>query len=65
MTKEIAKIIKIAMIEHELNQKQLAKLIGVTPPVISDLLLYGKGSNKTLKKIAIALDLDYRELLKI
>ena len=49
--------VKLAMVENGLTQSKLAKLIKVTPPVISDLFNYGKGSEELKKKINVVLGL--------
>ena len=41
----------ICKVRVELARKKLAHGIGVSKPVISDLLNYGKGSQKVINKI--------------
>lgn len=62
MTSSIVKRIKIGMIDKDMNQSELAKIVGVKPPTISNLFNYEQGSNNLIKKIAIVLDIDYKEL---
>lgn len=60
MTSELKKWIlkvKVAMLHENMNQAELAALIGVTPPVISDLFRYGKASEKVKNKINVVLNI--------
>ena len=60
----ITKAIKIAMVNKEINQKDLAKLSGVSETTISQTIS-GKSSpnTKTLSKLAEAMGFTYSQLM--
>lgn len=61
-----SKAIKIAMVQKEINQKELAELSGVSETTISHTLS-GKTSpnTKTLSRLAKAMSMSYSELIKL
>ena len=61
-----SKAIKIAMINKEINQKELASLSNVSETTISQTLS-GKTSpnTRTLSKLAKAMEMSYSELIKL
>ncbi|MGQ0829861.1 MAG: helix-turn-helix transcriptional regulator [Bacteroidota bacterium] len=64
--KEIEEInrIRVILAEKNIEQKQLAKMVGKTPGTITRICNNkGQPTLKLLKKIAIALDVDITELL--
>jgi predicted XRE-type DNA-binding protein len=43
--------VKVELARQDLNQSKLAKALGVSRPLISDLFNYGKGSQKLITSI--------------
>ena len=62
----INKAIKIAMIQEEINQKELAQLSGVSETTISHTLSDKTSPNtKTLSRLAKAMNMSYSDLIKL
>ena len=62
----INKAIKIAMIQEEINQKELAQLSGVSETTISHTLSDKTSPNtKTLSRLGKAMNMSYSDLIKL
>ena len=58
------KEIKKRMIDLDMEQKDLAKAVGVVPSYISDVFRGARSGVKIKKKICEAVGLDYDQLMK-
>lgn len=58
------KEIRKRMIDLEMEQKDLAEIVGVTPSYISDIFRGARSGVKIKKKVCEAVGLDYELLMK-
>lgn len=58
------KEIRKRMIDLEMEQKDLAEIVGVTPSYISDIFRGARSGVKIKKKICEAVGLNYEQLMK-
>lgn len=62
----IKKSIKIAMVNADVNQKELSKLSGISETTISHTLSGTTSPNtKTLSRLAMAMNVSYSDLIKL
>lgn len=54
------KCVKIAIVEQDLSQKELAERIGITAPTLNDVLFGRNSSIKTMERIAKELKLEQK-----